>query len=325
MYRVDHYLLYVLSCCVNGQDKEYIGITGVLPGQTDEVVKLVRRAWHLICQKKWIEGMDPASVHLSTSLTDLKLQDALIEEARLTAARYSEREGHKKVRGGPWCRRVLPPEDRAEVVSTLSCSSRDAVKAVAVAKPFGSLAQHLALKSYSKESVPVPFSSAAPSVCAARTPLAVQPAPRQSGRHPPGVKRASGRHKAGNGGLPQASLAHSCPVPRGGLAHFLVSYGRGQQSVHRFGGKSLQQFLQHVFGFTSLSEGREEVDEHNEKKEQRREGERKEKRRRRGRSRRRRRREEKEDENEGMMRTRREGEQKRGEKMEEKETQMGKE
>ena len=152
--------LRICSTDVNtggGEDKEYIGITGVLPGQSDEAAKRVRRQFHLKFQKAWISGMEPSSVHLRTALTDLNLQDALIEEARLAAERYLETQGNRKIRGGPWCRTRLPPTDKAEIQLTVSCSSRVAVKALALTKPHGPLAKHLSNESYTEEAVLAPF------------------------------------------------------------------------------------------------------------------------------------------------------------------------
>ena len=68
-----------------------------------------------------------------------------MEQAREAAKRLVADDGESKARGGPWCRRALPPEDLSEAAAVATCTSRAAVRSLA-AKAFsgGSLARHLA-------------------------------------------------------------------------------------------------------------------------------------------------------------------------------------
>ena len=69
-----------------------------------------------------------------------------MEQAREAAKRLVADDGESKARGGPWCRRALPPEDLSEAAAVATCTSRAAVRSLAAKAAFrgGSLACHLA-------------------------------------------------------------------------------------------------------------------------------------------------------------------------------------
>lgn len=140
-----HYLVYLLSCLQGDSSKQYVGMTAVLRGQSDDAAKRVRKQFHLSDQRRWLKGMAPGSVRMTVLRTGLTLRNALIDEAREAARLYLELpEGDKIVRGGPWCRCRLPPEDAAEIAAIAACTSRQGVSALAASLPTGSLSFHLA-------------------------------------------------------------------------------------------------------------------------------------------------------------------------------------
>lgn len=49
--QVSHFLVYVLTCLVDGVRRTYIGMTGVLKGQSDDAALLVRRRFHIGMRK----------------------------------------------------------------------------------------------------------------------------------------------------------------------------------------------------------------------------------------------------------------------------------
>ena len=61
---VSHFLVYMLTCLVDGAQKAYIGMTGVLVGQSDDAALLVRRRFHISCQKTWLKGMNVSTLQL---------------------------------------------------------------------------------------------------------------------------------------------------------------------------------------------------------------------------------------------------------------------
>eukprot|EP00973_Karenia_brevis_P021002 2888107-Karenia_brevis.AAC.1 len=66
----------------------------------------------------------------------------------MTAKHLNEPGGGKLVRGGPWCRKVLPPEDLAELRAVSETKSRQSVLDLRKRFPGGSLDHHLAGQSY---------------------------------------------------------------------------------------------------------------------------------------------------------------------------------
>jgi hypothetical protein len=202
---VDHYLLYLLcSCAKYGIAKEYVGITGVLRGQSDEEAKRFRKRWHVAKPKLWLKGKDLAGGQMETLRTKLTLKNALIEEARETARLYMTLEsGDKVVRGGPWCRCRLPPCDTEEIAAVAACSSRKQVSDLAASWPEGSLACHLAGRSYSRVPQEVSLATSSSTLCSAKTPpLVLIPPKRRSGasghdyRVGAGVSYGSPRYEA---------------------------------------------------------------------------------------------------------------------------------
>jgi len=188
----DH-LVYWCDFTKGGEFFRYIGLVGLLQGQSDEAAKTFRKKWHVLKPVAWLKGADSGSVVLHTVQTKLSLRDGLVEEAR-EAARQYRLHGQGKVRGGPWCRRRLPDADRREIEAVLECTSRKAVEALGARFPQGSLAAHLAGRSYSKQEV---VAGTTPEGGYCKTPLYIRSKPRASGRHPPGTKKPSGRHRPG--------------------------------------------------------------------------------------------------------------------------------
>ena len=151
-------------------------------------------------------------------------------EARHTAAKFREL-GKACVRGGPWCRRVLPPDDLAELRFVAGCSDAAAVQAYSEQHPRGSLAAHLAGRRYSSLRQPVPAVAVSPAAASVRVPIVVLPgrrpsgrsgSPGRSGRHAAGTPRQSGKHKAST---PRQSGRHKLGVarPSSGLSGSQVS------------------------------------------------------------------------------------------------------
>jgi len=147
---------------------------------------------------KFLEHDDLSNLHLEVVWPKLQKPAALIEEARLTAREYMRSET-KLVRGGPWCREKLPTDDLNEIEWVAACTSRAEVQNLARKYPSGSLAYHLAGKSYSE---PCEEASAGSSPITlpgvnAKGPLIILRPKRASGKHKPGMKRPSGTHRPG--------------------------------------------------------------------------------------------------------------------------------
>jgi hypothetical protein len=98
--RVSHFLVYMLTCMVDGVRKTYIGMTGVLEGQSDDAALLVRRRFHVSCQKTWLQGMSVSTLRLRRLLSNLSEADAQVEEARHTAQLLNSVEDFGTIREG---------------------------------------------------------------------------------------------------------------------------------------------------------------------------------------------------------------------------------
>jgi hypothetical protein len=146
--RLGHYLLYELRFERGGATKKYFGITGVFDGQGDWAALQARKQHHESIPVAWVKGARADSLHIKLLSTGLSLPDALVDEARLTARMYQEESGADLVRGGPWCRRVLPVEDKSEIEMTAALTSRAAVRECGRRSLNGSLAAHLAGRTY---------------------------------------------------------------------------------------------------------------------------------------------------------------------------------
>lgn len=125
---VSHFLVYMLTCLVDGMRKTYIGMTGVLVGQSDDAALLVRRRFHVSCQKTWLQGMSVSTLRLRKLLSNLSEANAHVEEPRHTAQVLNSVEDFGTIRGGPWCRKVWTHDDRLEVEEVRGCKSRSQVR-----------------------------------------------------------------------------------------------------------------------------------------------------------------------------------------------------
>jgi len=192
------YVLYFLKAC--GEVVHYyVGMTGVLKGQNDNVALWYRKRWHLWRPVAWLRDANASSLKLTIYFTGLPRASALVEEARVAADLF-EQHGAKLVRGGPWCRRRLPDTDLKEIEAVAKCTSRTAVEALAARMPNSSLKGHLDGKAYNMKPSPA-LDAGIPGFAAeafrGRPPVAFFAKPRASGRHPAGTKKASGRHRPG--------------------------------------------------------------------------------------------------------------------------------
>jgi hypothetical protein len=190
------FLVYLASLVVKRKKRKYVGITEQRACTQDLAVKR-RKEFHLdppkgFRQAAWMKGLDPKSLQLRTvpGQTDLTLKEALLQEA-IVAAQHIAADA-AAARGGPWCRRNLPPADRKEVKAVCEAKSKREVLDVAKQYPEGSLAYHLAQKPWRTDKVcatgVAPLFASPPKFFAAK---------RSSGRHKLGVRRSSGRHKPG--------------------------------------------------------------------------------------------------------------------------------
>ena len=227
-YNVDAYFVYrATTCCHDDEakDKICVGASAILKGQTLRLAVGVRKRNMQKLRVKWLEQEDLDNLDLEVVWPRLQKDAALVEEARLAAAEHQSSE--TLARGGPWCRKVLPPEDLKEIRLVAACSSRAEVQALARRYPSGSLAYHLGGKSY-REPCEEPIAQSSPVTLPANAkgPLIITRRKRPSGRsgksgvHKPGAKRRSGRHKAGmkRPSGSQSSGAHrrfnALPLPR---------------------------------------------------------------------------------------------------------------
>ena len=203
-------------------------MTGVLVGQSDDAALLLRRQFHISCQKTWL-----STLQLRKLLSNLSEADAQVEEARHTAQLLKSVADLNVIRGGPWCRKVRIHDDRLGVEEAHKCVSRSQVRGLMSVFPRGSLATHLKGNSYRNQIAEVPGGSgggqkktdmkltAAPSttsacsmssqtgpkktrkckallsspskaISAAKPPVACVAPKRKSGKRAPGKKRQSG-------------------------------------------------------------------------------------------------------------------------------------
>ena len=147
--RVTHYLLYVLHFVRAGAKRRYYGITGVFAGQSDWQALEARKKNHKDKPVAWVKGCDESSLTISMLKTGLCVADALADEAKLTSQGYLKH-GYHIVRGGPWCRKLLPYDDMHEIHAVDACTSRKAIMELRQFYPGGSLDLHLSGASYAK-------------------------------------------------------------------------------------------------------------------------------------------------------------------------------
>lgn len=91
----------------------------------------------------WVKGCVPGTLSIRALKTCLSMTAALSWEALLTARCFVARDSCA-VRGGPWCRTVLPATDIRELTECADAASVAAVRRLADRCSHGSLAKHLA-------------------------------------------------------------------------------------------------------------------------------------------------------------------------------------
>ena len=115
--RVLAYVIYLLTFAKHGQKDDelfyYVGITTQYVGQSAGQALFARKQWHFLLKVMWLKDALDKTLSISKITVVEKLQDALAEEARLTAQKMDE-VGISKVRGGPWVRRFLTHDDHLE-------------------------------------------------------------------------------------------------------------------------------------------------------------------------------------------------------------------
>ena len=195
-FNVEAYFVYLATCGGRG----YVGASSILRGQTERAAVGVRKRHLRKFRLKWLEHDDLGSLDLQVVRSRLPKGAALIEEARWAAREYQSSLS-KLVRGGPWCRLRLQPEDRREIKLVAAAATRYEVKEIAMRYPAGSLSYHLAGKSYG-EPVEAPAEDALPATLGGnqKGPLVLLTRKRASGtstRYKKGVQRASGNHRPG--------------------------------------------------------------------------------------------------------------------------------
>lgn len=87
---VQHFLVYVLLFHRNGQEFQYVGITGVLQGQTDRKAIEVRKSFHVESPKAWVRGAEHGGLSMRIVATGLTLSAALLLEVRESVCRLYE-------------------------------------------------------------------------------------------------------------------------------------------------------------------------------------------------------------------------------------------
>lgn len=244
MHVVQHFLLYLLTGVVNGSTHSYYGITGVLRNQTDNAAASVRRKWHSLSPVKWLEGYVPGTLCIKVIKTGLSLPQALLEEAIVTASART-----LLTRGGPWCRKALPYDDRLEIKMVLEAKTAAAaaagVKAVASQFPNGSLSKHLAGLSYGAPEVPkpalqaskkvTPVSPKGPATVVVKDPstkaikLQKPTKRRPPAALPPKQKAPGGKHKPGSRRTQSGVDGHTYRVSKG------MSFGSPGYDTHKLG------------------------------------------------------------------------------------------
>jgi hypothetical protein len=171
LLKVTHYIVYKLTCLLDGRQVEYYGSSGVLKGQSDKACSMQRKSWHILRPVYCLMGADKKSFKITVVKTGLTLDKALADEALLAARQYCESENlvrgdrgllyfhwcpenvcrrqlcvsfaevfvpyrkvvhqWKQVAGGPWCQKQLPTESRALLRKVAQCKSRAGVWEVA--------------------------------------------------------------------------------------------------------------------------------------------------------------------------------------------------
>ena len=205
-YNVDTFFVYKSTC----EHKCYVGASSVLKGQSLRCAVAARKRYMQKVRVAWLNDVDVNGVQVEVIFPSLQKKDALIEEARLTAAEYLLSAGGDVVRGGPWCRKVLPNADKDEIRLVNACTSRAAVEQVAFDLSGGSLAYHLAGKTYKGASEKPGRGNATSTLGGNAKGALIITNPKKvsgrsgksgnsgrSGRYAAGIKRISGKHHAG--------------------------------------------------------------------------------------------------------------------------------
>jgi hypothetical protein len=101
----------------------------------------------------WVKGCEAETLSIRALKTGLSLTAALAWEALLTAQCFVD-QGKNSVRGGPWCRVVLPATDLKELKECAKATSVADVRRIADLFSEGSLALHLAGRPYAAVAKP---------------------------------------------------------------------------------------------------------------------------------------------------------------------------
>lgn len=148
------YLVYELKVVLDGITWLYFGITAGIQGFSDRACIEARKSWHLRNPVKCLKDI----IGSATSVNIRKLKpvrtksDALVDEARVTAAAYLEADSNMRVRGASWCGKRLPRACAQQMQQVLDARSRSAVRELG--SDIGGLGRHLEGMSYHLAGIP---------------------------------------------------------------------------------------------------------------------------------------------------------------------------
>ena len=102
--------------------RRYYGIFKMRSGQTRESARQRREKAHLERPVKWLRGCDPWTLKMDAVGHPMGVQDALLQEAILTAQALDDDEG--PVRGGPWANPYMGSLGREEAAKVRRLAAR---------------------------------------------------------------------------------------------------------------------------------------------------------------------------------------------------------
>ena len=148
------YIVYELKVVLDGVTWLYFGITAGIQGFSDRACIEARKSWHLRSPVKCLQDVigSATSVNVRKVRFVQSRSDALVDEARATAAAYLEADGDTRVRGACWCGKRLPRACAQQMQLVLDARSRSAIRDLG--SGIGPLARHLEGMLYDRAGIP---------------------------------------------------------------------------------------------------------------------------------------------------------------------------
>ena len=110
------------STSAGWEERDYVGVFRVKANQTRESARSCREMNHVGKPVKWMQQSDPDSLEMKVVGHTMTVQEALVQEAILTASRYTS--GTVPVRGGPWAHPHIGVAGRQEIKAVNRISAR---------------------------------------------------------------------------------------------------------------------------------------------------------------------------------------------------------